>query len=259
VTLSELQREFGAYLLEGDERLAAAVVGTSVMSSHSRMEIYANACRTRFIDALSADFPVLRLVLGSGPFEELSVAYMTAWPSTSFTLRDFGARMPSFIESRGSMPERAFAAELAAFEWALVEAFDAADHAAIGVDHMAAIPPEAWPSLEFIAHPSVRSVRTRFNTAGVWNAVKSQQPTPRIAEQNNTVACLVWRQGLSCVFRSMEPLEHSAWRTLAGGANFAAMCDALLDRLPPDEIPPRAAALLRGWLLDGLIATLRVP
>ena len=43
------------------------------------------------------------------------------------------------------------------------------------------------------------------------------------------------------------------------GANFAAMCDALLDRLPPDEIPPRAAALLRGWLLDGLIATLRVP
>ncbi len=259
MTLAELQHEFGAYLLKGDERFAAAVVSTPALTSHARMEIYANAYRTRFLEALSADFPVLRSVLGSGPFEELSVAYTTAWPSTSFTLRDFGARLPSFIESRAAMAEREFAAELAGFEWALVEAFDAPDHAAIGVAEMAAIPPESWPFLEFTAHPSVRSVPTRFNTANVWNAVKTQQPTPGIAEQNDRIACLIWRQGLSCVYRSMESLEHSAWSALTGGANFAAMCDGLLERLPPDEIPLRAAALLRGWLADGLIGTLDVP
>jgi len=64
---------------------------------------------------------------------------------------------------------------------------------------------------------------------------------------------------LSCVFRSMAPIENSAWSAMTGGANFGAMCDALLDWLPPDEIPPRAAQLLHGWLLEGLIGRLRTP
>lgn len=256
-TLADLQGAFGRYLLEGDDRFASAVVSTPTLDAYSRLRIYANAYRARFTEALSADFPVLRAVLGDTPFEELSAAYIVAFPSRSFTLRGFGSRLPSFIESQTATSERAFAAELAAFEWALVDAFDAIDHPAVGVADMAEIAPEAWPQLEIDAHPSMRCVPTRFNTPTVWNAVKAQQPRPGIAEASDSVAWVVWRQGLSCVFRSMDPIEHSAWSAVTGGANFGAMCDSLLDWLAPDEIPPRAAQLLRAWLADGLIGSLR--
>ena len=185
--------------------------------------------------------------------------YIAACPSRSFTLRGFGARLPSFVESWSELDERRFAAELAAFEWAFVEAFDAADHAAVGVVDMAQIPPDAWPRLEIDAHPSVQTVATRFNTPSVWNAAKAEQRIPTAAQQTDSAACLVWRQGLTCVFRSMEPVEFAAWSVIARGANFAAMCDTLLDWLPADEISLRAATLLRTWLVDGLIGTLRTP
>ncbi len=256
-TLEDLQQNFGRFLLEGDDRFEDAVVGTVTLDARSRLQIYANAYRTRLTEALSADFPMLRAFVGDDVFIDLSGSYIVAFPSNSFTLRGFGARLPDFIESRTSIPERVFAAELAAFEWALVEAFDAKDQASVGIADMAAIAPEAWPVLEIDAHPSMRRVRTRFNTPIVWNALKLQQNNPGIAEAVDSVACVVWRQGLSCVFRSMDPIENSAWSAVTGGATFGAMCDVLLDWLAPDEIPPRAAQLLHTWLGDGLIAKLR--
>ncbi len=254
--LKDLQQQFGRFLLEGDARFERTVVGTAALDAHSRLQIYANAYRTRLTEALSADYPMLRAFIGDNAFVELSAAYIVAFPSKSFTLRDFGARLPQFIESQTSLPERAFAAELAAFEWALVEAFDAKDQVSVGIADMAAIAPEAWPLLEIDAHPSMRRVRMRFNTPVVWSALKSQENIRLVAEPSDSVAYVVWRQGLSCVFRSMDPIEDSAWRAVAGGATFGAMCDGLLDWLTPDEIPPRAAQLLRTWLVDGLIAKL---
>jgi hypothetical protein len=257
--LADLQNAFGKFLLDGDSRFSDAVVSTQELDAHARLQIYGNAYRTRFTEVLSTDFPVLRIVLGDGPFERLSAEYIAACPSRSFTLRDFGARFPSFVESRSALEERAFAAELAAFEWAFVEAFDAVDQTAVGVADMAQIPPDAWPRLEIGAHPSVQTVTTRFNTLNVWNAAKAELQLPAAMDQTDTVACLVWRKDLTCVFRSMERTEFAAWSTVARGANFAVMCDALLDWLPADEIPLRAATLLRTWLVDGLIGALRTP
>lgn len=256
-TLEDLQRNFGRFLLEGDDRFEDAVVSRVTLDARSRLQIYANAYRTRFTEALSADFPILRTFLGNDAFTDLSGTYVAAFPSKSFTLRGFGARLPDFIESQTSLPERVFSAELAAFEWALVEAFDAKDQSPMGIADMAGIAPEAWPLLEIDAHPSMRHVRTRFNTPIVWNALKLQQSNPGIAEALDSVACVVWRQGLSCVFRSMGSIENSAWSAVAGGATFGAMCDALLEWLAPEEIPPHAAQLLHTWLVDGLIADLR--
>lgn len=254
--LEDLQQQFGRFLLEGDDRFERAVVDTTTLDAHSRLRIYANAYRTRLTEALSADYPMLRTFVGDDAFVDLSAAYIVAFPSKSFTLRGFGAWLPQFMESQTSLSECAFAAELAAFEWALVEAFDAKDQVSVGIAEMTEIAPEAWPLLKIVAHPSMRRVRTRFNTPIVWNALKSRENIPVVAEPTGSVACVVWRQGLSCVFRSMDPIEDSAWNAVAGGATFGAMCDSLLDWLAPDQIPPRAAQLLRTWLVDGLIAKL---
>ncbi len=258
-SLADLQNDFGRFLLDGNDRIVGSVASTPGLDTTLRLQIYANAYRTRFAEVLANDFPALRAFLGIGPFKDLSEAYIVACPSTSFTLREFGRRLPWFIESRSGLSVRAFAAELAAFEWGFVDAFDAVDEGAVGVAEMAGIPPEAWPRLELESHPSVQVVPTRFNTPRIWNAVKAQEVLPRAVEQTDAAACLIWRQELTCVFRSMQPIEFAAWRVVARGESFAAMCDALIDWLPADEIPMRAASLLRTWLIEGLVGALRAP
>lgn len=181
--LADLQNDFGRFLFDGDDRIVGAVASALKLDARSRLQIYANAYRARLYEVLANDFPVLRAFLGDTSFEELSGAYVSACPSRSFTLRGFGRRLPWFIESESESSERAFAAELAAFEWAFVEAFDAVDQTTLGVADIAQIPPQDWPRLELGAHPSVQIVPMRFNTSIIWNAAKARDELPPVFEQ----------------------------------------------------------------------------
>ncbi len=258
-TLDRLQHGFKRYLLQGDEHVATTVVDTANLDARSRLQIYASAYRARLTEVLAGDYPVLRATLGEVPFTDLSAAYIATHPSTSFTLRGFGARMADFLASQSDRPNVEFCVELAKFEWAFVEAFDSVDRAAAKIEDMAAVAPGAWPGLRMFAHPSVQVVSTHFNTPRIWRAVKANESVPEMVRLLDTRACFVWRQGLKTVFRSTEPDELIAWRAMASGNDFSQICEALLDEIPPDEIPARAATLLRNWLGEGLIGALSAP
>jgi len=256
-SLAQLQRDYRRFLFARDDRIVEAVVDTVQLGARDRLEIYANAYRARLREALAADYPVLAQVLGDHAFTELSAAYVDAYPSTSFTLRGFGARLAAFVESDAEFVDRAFVAELASFEWALAEAFDAPDAAVVTVAELATVAVETWPSLEIVPHPSVRLVDVRFDTVEIWNAVRAgigSRAPQRLAAAG---ACFVWRRRLTTVFRSIDRIERDAWEVVAAGGTFAAMCDVLLGSLAPHEVAQRAALMLRSWLDEGLVADLR--
>lgn len=257
--LETLQRAFGRYLFAGDPAIATAVVTTARMDAARRLSIYSNAYQARLSDALATDYPVLRVVLGDAAFDALCIEYIAASPSTSFTLRGFGRHLPELVAQAPGVVDRASMAELASFEWALVEAFDALDAAAVGVGEMNRIEAADWPALRFAVHPSVQLVETRFNTLGVWDAVKAAGTPPGPAELPAPCAAVVWRQALTTVFRSVQPDELLQWRLLVQGDDFATQCAALADRMDPREVPLRAATALRNWLADGLISGIHAP
>jgi hypothetical protein len=260
--LPTLQQAFARYLLHDDRMVTDAVESTAKLTAHERLSIYASGYRARLLEALGNDYPVLRDVLGEEIFAALGEAYIGARPSRSFTLRDFGATLAAFITQdaglaeRAALPERAFAAELASFERAFVEAFDATDAVPLPPERLAAVAADAWPQLRFVVHPSVQCCEIAFNTLPVWEAVKVGRPRPALQRLPIPVAALVWRQGLATVFRSLSTDEAALWQRLACGDDFAALCTALTDWLSPEAIPLRAATLLRGWLAEGLIGGL---
>ena len=256
-TLAQLQRDYKRYLLAGDDRIVDSIVDTAQLSARDRLEIYANAYRGRLREALSVEYPVTKEVVGDSPFIDVLDAYIDANPSTSFTLRGFGAKLGAFVESNTDLRDRAFIAELAAFEWALADAFDARDAGVATVAELAAIPPETWPTLELLPHPSVRLVDLRFDTLDLWNAVRAGRPPPAPRRLTAAGACLVWRQELATVFRAIEPAERDAWDVLAAGGPFAAICEALLETSMPADVPLHAATMLKNWLDAGLIEALR--
>jgi hypothetical protein len=96
------------------------------LTSFERLEIYNRQYWFRVIGAVSEDFPALAAVLGSKRFDSLVLAYLKENPSTSFTLRNLGARLPRWLEGHPEFAPRrhALMLDVARLEWAYVEAFD---------------------------------------------------------------------------------------------------------------------------------------
>src|ERR1700730_1495051 len=67
------------------------------LTSFERLEIYNRQYWFRLLSSMIEDFPGLRAVLGERRFEEMCKAYVTACPSRSFTLRNLGARLESWL------------------------------------------------------------------------------------------------------------------------------------------------------------------
>ncbi|MBM4362672.1 MAG: putative DNA-binding domain-containing protein, partial [Deltaproteobacteria bacterium] len=121
-----------------------------------RLEIYREQFWLRHTGALSTDFPALRALLGRAAWESLSEEYLLRHPPRTPSLRDLGLHLPAHVASAADLPEGPVAAALATLEWAIVEAFDAADAPALDAAHLAAIPAEDWPGLRVRIAPAVR-------------------------------------------------------------------------------------------------------
>jgi hypothetical protein len=96
------------------------------LSSFERLEIYNRQYWFRLISAVSEDFPALNALLGPKRFDLLILAYLNENQSTSWTLRDLGAKLPNFLEARPEFTGRRhrLAVDVARLEWAYVDAFD---------------------------------------------------------------------------------------------------------------------------------------
>jgi hypothetical protein len=124
-----------------DEIAASYIKPNSLLTSFERLEIYNRQYWFRVIDAVSEDFPALRAVLGRERFDSLVLAYLRENPSTSFTLRSLGARLPAWLASYPELtgPQHALAVDVARLEWAYIEAFDGASLMPLGWEDFAAL------------------------------------------------------------------------------------------------------------------------
>ncbi len=127
--------------LPSDEIAASYIKPNSLLTSFERLEIYNRQYWFRVIDAVSEDFPALRAVLGRERFDSLVLAYLRENPSTSFTLRNLGARLPAWLASYPELtgPQHALAVDVARLEWAYIEAFDGASLMPLGWEDFAAL------------------------------------------------------------------------------------------------------------------------
>jgi hypothetical protein len=101
------------------------------LSSFDRLEIYNRQYWFRVIGAVSEDFPAVSAVLGPKKFDSLVLAYLRENPSTSFTLRNLGSKLPQWLEAHPELAPRRhkLLLDIARLEWAYVEAFDSAERA----------------------------------------------------------------------------------------------------------------------------------
>jgi hypothetical protein len=256
--LRELQEQFQAHLLCGDGRIARRIVDTPRVSAPTRLGIYADAYRLRLLEALRVDFPALHTLAGDEEFECIGRAYIDAHPSRHYSIRYFGTTLAGFLQAGEPWRNVPVFAEMAAFEWALGLSFDAADSPLIGVEDMAAIPPQAWGHMHLGLHPSLQRLDLRWNVPVLWKAIDEDQPPQAPVGADHPQAWLIWRRELRTLFRSLAVDEAWALDSLRGGDPFAATCEGLCEWYDDSHAAAQAALYLQRWVQDGLVVRIEL-
>jgi hypothetical protein len=136
---------------------ASFIAPNSRLTAFERLEIYNRQYWFRVLGALAEDFRALRAVLGGRAFEALSIAYLTAHPSRSFSLRNLGSRLVEWLAGNPQFAGRRhrLALDIARIEWAFVEAFDLADREPLTLEQIATLDASSrlalQPHLQLIA------------------------------------------------------------------------------------------------------------
>ncbi|MGH8656437.1 MAG: DNA-binding domain-containing protein [Gammaproteobacteria bacterium] len=251
IGLQELQASFRRSLQTGDNAIASHLAGSGQLAVSERLGIYQNAYRSRLVEALGKDYPVVQALFGEDAFTTVCHAYIDVHPSRSFSLRWLGQSMASFLSNTNYPP---YFPELARFEWALVEAFDAADVVVAKEPDLTPIAPQEWPALKLRFHPSMQRLSCHWNILALWRAVRDKTPPPDPISLPQPLAHLVWREHLTTRYRTLEADETDAMEGAASGDSFAALCERLTRWHADEAVPLRAVSLLQRWLGEGLIS-----
>ena len=246
--LADFQRSLAAHIRHGAAVPPGLVADGPAFPAARRLAVYHDAYRLRLIDALGEDFPLLRALLGDAGFGRLAQRYLAACPSRSHTLRDLGRGLAGFLARRPALRAAA------AFEWALLDAFDAADAPTLTATDLAAVPPQRFARLRFALAPGVQVLRLRWNVPQAWSAWHGGAAAAPPARLQAPVDCLIWRREQRVYFRTLPADEAIAAATLRQGRSFGVICNALARAGDVDTAPTRAAQLLASWLAEGLLA-----
>jgi hypothetical protein len=249
--LAELQRDFQRHVMHGHERIVDAIEATPSVPATLRLSIYSDAYRLRLTSALASTLPRLQQLLGEERFAELAREYIDLCPSGFASIRWFGDRLPLLLQQ--SLPEQAWLAEMARWEWAIAAAFDGLDAEPIGIEALAAIAPEHWPSLAFQFHPTVQVLAMRTNAPVLFRALSADQPAPEPVVLDEPQSWLIWRKQLKTQYRSLAPDEAAALQAMRDGGTFEVLCDSLCAWHEADAVPAQAAGLLKRWVVEQMI------
>lgn len=242
-----------AALAAGDREEALAMIRTRPgMTPVERLDVYANMYFFRILDVLREGYPVLLSLLGDDAFHNLVTDYLLQYPSRHWSLRWVGERLPEYLRGHAAGLAAPHLADVAALEWALHDAFDAADATPLRAQDLAALAPEAWPELVLLADPSLRLLDLATPASRLWQDVKAGRAMTPPDRGRHPVR--VWRRELRVFHKDIDPFEYEALALVAAGLPFADVCARLAGHAgDPLEAASAVAGLLRVWLADEVV------
>ena len=166
------------------EEAAGFIKPNSRLSSFERLEIYNRQYWFRVLSIMAEDFPALQAAVGKKQFEKLSRAYLEENPSRSFTLRNLGSNLESWLRANPQWagPRHAVAIDVVRLEWAYVEAFDNGQEPALTLADLTGLGAESCLSLQ----PHVRLLELDFAIDDFIIDVHRKQLTPTVASNAMT-------------------------------------------------------------------------
>lgn len=204
------------------------------LTSFERLEIYNRQYWFRVLGSMAEDFRGLRAVLGQRRFEDMCRAYLAECPAHSFTLRNLGARLETWLRRNPKWirGKQTLALDMVRLEWAEIQAFDAGTAPALCLEDLSGI---SVPSLRLRVQPYVQLLELHYPVDDLAIEVREEDESADFAsnaltENQNTVKVravaaleprqiflVVHRVDFSVYFRRMERAEFALLAALLSG------------------------------------------
>jgi hypothetical protein len=240
------------------------------LTSFERLEIYNRQYWFRVLSSMVEDFPGLRAVLGDRKFEAMSKAYLVDCPSQSFTLRNLGARLESWLRKHPEWagPKQALAIDIVRLEWADVQAFDGKAEPALRPEDLGA---DAGAQLKLNLQPYISLLDLKYpvddlllevrkedeDTDFASNAFQERQKRKRVRAvaklKPAEIFLAVHRVDDSVYFRRIEREESIILRALRDGKALGKAIELAFrnSRVPGEERAGRVQQWFQKWAALG--------
>jgi hypothetical protein len=240
------------------------------LTSFERLEIYNRQYWFRLLSSMVEDFPGLRAVLGAARFEAMSKAYITDCPSRSFTLRNLGSQLESWLHKHPSWAgkKQALALDIVKLEWAEIEAFDGKAEQPLRPEDLAA---NTGANLRLRLQPYIQLLSLRYPVDDLLLEIKSSSEENEVASnafqerrkrkrvqtvaklKSAAIALAVHRMDNSVYFRRLEPEEFALLTELKQGRTLQKAVDHAFreTKIPPQELPALVQRWFHNWAALG--------
>ena len=250
--LSDIQSQFQHYLLQPNKKIPPFICGSLQTSAFDRLAVYATAYRLRLLEALAIHYPALQALIGEDAFEAMAMGYRQAHPSTYRSIRWFGDKLPTFLNTTMPYAKKKKLAEMAEFEWCLSYAFDASNAPLIDINKVEQLAPDIWSSVQFVFSPTLQQLNLQWRVVPFWQAVQNQHALPMVTRSRHFIPWIVWRKELDVLFRSSSIAEAQALSIFSQGGSFEKNCERLSKLNSDPQLISHIASWLKSWMLEGI-------
>jgi hypothetical protein len=242
------------------------------LTSFERLEIYNRQYWFRVLSSMVEDFPGLRAVLGGARFEAMSKAYVTENPSRSFTLRDLGSQLETWLHKHPSWAgkKQALALDIVKLEWAEIETFDGAAEPPLRAEDLNA-GGAGGANLRLRLQPYIRLLSLRYPVDDLLLDVKKNDDDGDFASnamverkkrkkvqsvaklKPAAIALAVHRIDNSVYFRRLAPEEFALLSALQQGKTLQKAVEQAFrsSRISNEELPALVQQWFHNWAALG--------
>ena len=236
------------------------------LTSFERLEIYNRQYWFRILSGFAEDFPGLRSVLGGSRFDRMAKAYLSDCPSQSFTLRNLGARLESWLRNNTAWAgtRQNLALDMVRLEWADIEAFDGAAQPSLKPEDLTRANPA---KLRLRLQPYIQLLDLRYpvddlllevrkaeeDTDFASNAFNERHHRKRVSAvaklKPQPIFLAVHRLDDSVYFRRLQSEEFAILRALRAGKALNVAVESALKKslIPAEERPSHVQHWFQTW------------
>ncbi len=163
--------EFETYVKGGKSKITTLINSDEKGTSNQRMDIYKDAYKFRLVDVLFEDFKTVHKILGDDDFSKMAFDYVEKYPSTSFSIRNFGQNMSKYLSEEIPYKNHQYLAEIADFEWSKGLVFDSGNSEVLTIKQLSEIPVDSWEEAKFEFIPAIKRLVYNYNIPQIWQAI----------------------------------------------------------------------------------------
>jgi hypothetical protein len=254
--LRDLQTEFCAAIMGGDEAPVSAAILGDGLDPPARLSIYRNHVFASLTAALKVMYPVVCRLVDERFFAYAAHEYIRAQPPGEPCLVRYGKSFPEFLQAFPPCRGLVYLRDVAALEWAINRVKAATSPAPLPVQELAGIPPRAAGGIRFVFAETIELVGSAWPVDRIWLANQpGADPDARVDLDTGGARLQIRRKNRDVLF---QPLSEASFAfraaLLAGGtlddaARTAFTVDPLFDLV----------IVLRALLSEEIITGLKFP